>query len=118
MIRRSFQKQILLSFLTAALLSCPQYLQAEEGKKIPAASVEVFTEGQTVPRSYEVLSPISEKGKNDQDAFEKIKKTGAKMGANAVIDFECEAVSKQSYYGGWGVGGAQSVCRGKAVRWR
>ncbi len=118
MTHRSFINFVFSILLGGALTVTAQQSQAEDVKKVQAANVEVFTEGQAVSRTYEVLSPISEKGKNDQEAFEKIKKTGAKMGANAVIDFECEAISKQSYYGGWGVGGSQSVCRGKAVRWR
>ena len=96
-------------------------LRAEKQATAPTAnpdSVEIFMKGQGPTRSFRLMTPISEKAKNDQEAFKKMKKNAAKLGADAVVDYECEAVTKGYVYGGWGGSGAQSVCHGSAVKWQ
>lgn len=89
-------------------------LTAEQ--KIKLENMKIYLEGQKVNRRYTFISPVSEKGRNEQGVFKMVKKAAAKLGADAVIDFKCKETFQQEIW--VGAMRSSSYCSGKAVKWK
>lgn len=80
-------------------------------------SIEIFNE--TPKKSYSLISPISADKDSMEQAFKRLKEKAADMGADAIINLQCQAGSKTR------VGilkikmvGESSMCQGLAVKWK
>lgn len=77
--------------------------------------IEVYPKGETPKRKYKFVSPVSEKARNEQQIFQRMRHYATKIGADAIIDFECLVTNQQE--ASFGLVRSTAYCRGKAVKW-
>lgn len=101
--------------------------------------VEVYEEGQSLPREYQIIAPLREKAKlgffssliskakkQQTSVIDRMKLEACKVGADAIVNFRCGEVysSRGNIYGDQnGVHGSSSMkstphCTASAVKWK
>ncbi len=83
-----------------------------------SATVEMIEEKPSRP--YSVITPLSSDKSSLEDAYADLRKKAAKLGADAVIEYQCNKGQKMRGGGVFGIGQKVTVkagCEGKAVKW-
>ncbi len=93
-------------------------LSSNAGDKKDPLTIEMI-EG-TPTKQFNVITPISSDKSSLEDAYADLRKKAAKLGADAVIEYECDKGSKARGGGIFGIGHKTTIkagCAGKAIKW-